>query len=273
MFRYVIYFSFFLVLHYTESSLSDTPKRVISLSPLITEVLFSLGVNETIVGTSDYSNHPQAAKDIPRIGSYVRPNVEKIVHLKPDLAIGNNEGVDRVSRSLEQAGIPLLVVNSRRLSDYPVMLRTLGERFQAQQASQKVIRKWETEWQRVPRLKKQPNVLIQIDHQPLIVAGRETFLDEVLQRCGAKNVANFIKGYPRLNVESLMDKKVDAVVVIGVPGADLETIKKYWAKLPVSKASKVFSIEPDSISRLGPRLPSATGKLCRQLARLTDETK
>ena len=110
-------------LHFAEPA-----KRIISLAPNITEVLFYIGAGEKIVGADEYSNYPEAAKDILRVNNYAAANYELILSLQPDLVIAWQSGNgDKIINPLRKLGIPVFVVETQKINEIPSLFRRLGE--------------------------------------------------------------------------------------------------------------------------------------------------
>src|SRR5262245_37132203 len=109
-----------------EGSVQQFPRRVVSLAPNVTEIIFAVGAGDRVVGTDDFSDEPARAKSLPKVGG-VQPDVEKIVALKPDLVIANAAGLHpNVSRALAAVHVPLLVVRNERLADIAVSIRRVA---------------------------------------------------------------------------------------------------------------------------------------------------
>src|SRR5437764_1917972 len=109
-----------------ERPAAHLPRRIVSLAPNVTEIVFALGAGDRVVGTDDFSDEPARAKSLPKVGG-VQPDVEKIVALKPDLVIANAAGMHpNVSRALAAVHVPLLVVRNERLADIGASMRRIG---------------------------------------------------------------------------------------------------------------------------------------------------
>src|SRR5437764_5461241 len=103
------------------------PRRIVSLAPNVTEIVFALGAGDRLVGTDDFSDEPARAKSLPKVGG-VQPDVEKIVALRPDLVIANAAGLHpNVPRALAAVHVPLLVVRNERLADIAGSMRRIGK--------------------------------------------------------------------------------------------------------------------------------------------------
>ncbi len=249
---------------------SVPPKRVISLAPNLTEILFALGLGKFMVGVTRSCNYPEDALRLPKVGDYSRPSIEKLVELKPDLVLALNEGGDSVTASLERAHLPFVVLEGKKLEDFFEITRRLGKIFSVASESEKLIQDWKHNWNEVAKSKSSNSILIQLDGNPLIVAGRGTFLSEVMERCGFHNVMES-SGYPRISKEHLFKRKIDLILFLGNETQNLmksgvvAEIEAYWQSSPLTKDSVIHYTHSDELSRLGPRLPKAVKILCSQI--------
>ena len=241
------------------------PLRVISLSPAITEVLFALEVGPSVVGVSEFSDFPDAAAKIPRVGDYTAPSIEKIVALKPDLVIFAQEGVDTITTEMQLARIPKLAVNMRTLGDYAPAVQTIAARFQ--KSPDALIKAFKDTISQLKSQQSHHRVLIQVEHNPLIAAGGDTFLSELVLKCGSANVVADLKGYPRLNVESLAKLRPSLIVLTAQMKNPkvAEDIRAFWREQKLTREPQVLVFDPDLLSRLGPRLPKNALSLCERL--------
>lgn len=257
----MIYFIVFLSIHLS----AKTPERIVSLSPALTEILFHMGLGNKIVGTSEHSNSPKAAKQITRIGAFQNPNIEKIISLKPDIVLAFREGRDTISAQLKRAQLPLVSLPSHKIDDYEIILNRIGTLFHKKEKTKKLKKEWKKSWKKLKPSKKARRILIQLDHNPLIVAAKNTFLSEIIKRCGHKNAIKKLKGYPILQIETVIQSKPDTLLIVDVSKnkATKSDINKFWKKtLP---KAQIFWEESGHISQLRPRLPQEAQKLCERL--------
>ena len=244
---------------------AKVPEKIVSLSPALTEILFHIGLGDKIVGTSEHSDSPKAAKQIVRVGAFQNPNIEKIVSLKPDIVLAFQEGRDTISAQLKRAQLPLVAFPSHTIDDYEVILNQVGTLFHRTDKTNRLKREWKTSWKNIKSSQKARHILIQLDYNPLIVAAQGTFLSEIIQRCGHQNAIKRLKGYPILQIETVIESKPDTLLIVGISKnkATKSDINKFW-KRTLSKA-QIFWEGADHISQLRPRLPHAAQKLCERL--------
>lgn len=254
-------------------SVPDDPHRLISLAPSITETLFALGLGDRVVGDTDFCDYPPEARRKPHVGSLLNPSLEKIVALKPDLVIGDAESNRlQTAEQLERLGIPLYGVTAHSvdgaLASIEDLGRVLGRETQARALLATLRARTETMEQRV-RGKPRPKVLFVVWYRPLITAGPQTFIADVVRRAGGDSVANDLKGeWPRLNLEDALQRDPDVILFPKTEAfsPDLEEFRgmPVWKDLRAVRDGRLYFI-PDTINRPGPRLIDALEEVARIL--------
>jgi iron complex transport system substrate-binding protein len=241
----------------------DRPQRVVSLAPSITEVVYALGRQELLKGTTQYSDDPPAAKSLPRVGSYVRLDVEKIVALKPDLCLAIKDGnpLHSVTR-LEELGIPVYVVDPRNLAGIIEMITGLGQVLNAADPAARITeamrRRADRVAARLGTAPKRPRVFFQIDASPIVSAGRGTFIDELITLAGGRNLAGVAEGYPRFGWEEVLRLDPEVAIVASMAGGfSVTELKAGWQKWPTLTAvrnQRLHVIDASLVDRPTPRL-------------------
>ncbi|NWG30205.1 MAG: cobalamin-binding protein [Rhodocyclaceae bacterium] len=246
--------------------------RIVSLAPHVTETLFAAGAGEKIVGAVDYSDFPEAAKKIPRIGGYSRLDLEAIAAMKPDLAIGWASGnspahIDK----LRALGIPVFLVQPHGLDDVAVNL----ERFGALAGTAELARPAAAAFRaRLDKLRSRyagrPPVRIfyQVWNQPLMTVGGGQIISDVIKLCGGENVFSDLKPLaPKVTVEAVLAADPEVIVASGMGEARPEWVEHWrkWPTLTAVRQDNLFFIPPDLIQRPTPRLLEGAARLCEQL--------
>lgn len=243
--------------------LPDRPQRVVSLAPNITEVVYALGCQELLKGTTQYSDDPPEAKKLPRVGSYVQLDVEKIVALKPDLCLAIKDGnpLHAVTR-LEKLGIPVYVVDPRNLEGIMKMITGLGEVLNAGEPAARITGEMRSRAGRItsritPAISR-PRVFFQIDASPIVSAGSNTFIDELITLAGGRNLAGNRDGYPRFGWEELLRLDPEVAIVASMAGgfsvAELKAGWQRWPTLSAVKNRRLHVIDASLVDRPTPRL-------------------
>src|SRR5438105_1419419 len=176
--------------------------RVVSLAPNVTEIVYAIGSGTKLVGTDDFSDFPEAAMRLPKVGG-VEPNVEKIAALRPDLVIANASNVHpNLQRALAAVPIPLMIVRTERLADVSAAMAQVDGRLDGDPRRTIAAFERRIEQQRRHRVRP-PRVLFVVWTNPLYVAGRRTFIDDLLELTGSTNAAE-VTGWPQYSLESFI---------------------------------------------------------------------
>lgn len=254
------------------------PRRVVSLAPSLTEIVFLLGREEVLAGVTRFCNFPPAASSLPRIGGVTDPDVERIVALSPDLVLCTTDGNPREKvAALEGMGIPCFAVAPQ---DLPAVLATIERvgallgRADRGRAEAAALRR-RMERVRVAAGGKAgagPLAMFVVSTSPIIAAGNGTFMDELLRLAGARNAASRFSGrYPRLSVEDLVAARPEVIFVAGMAGvARFPAEVAGWKEVPAFRDGAVVTLDGDVVTRPGPRLVTALEEIADALARRRD---
>jgi iron complex transport system substrate-binding protein len=239
---------------------SDTPQRIVSLVPSVTEILFALNLGNRVEGVTRFCTCPPEALAKPKVGGYADPNLEAVVARKPDLVFvsADSAGPSLLAR-FESLGIPAYVVYPRSLKDTVETIRAVaqvtgvpesGER-QARQLLG-TIREVEAATAGLQR----PKVLLCVMIHPLTVAGPKTLANDLIHVAGGKNVVpEGVARYPTWGPEAVLAADPDILVVSPHPGeSDPAGFFERWPELRAVRTNRVVTIESDWIHRPGPRL-------------------
>jgi iron complex transport system substrate-binding protein len=241
----------------------DSPRRVVSLAPSITEVIYYIGRQDLLVGASRFSDYPEAARELPKVGSYVDLDLERIVALQPDLCIATKDGnpKDVVDR-LDGLGIPVYAVDPQGLSS---LLDTISEiggllnaRDHALQLTEQLDRRIQHIDQLVNRTQDRPGIFFQIGVSPIVSVGSGTFIHELIERAGGRNLADATTGYPRFSREQVIGLSPDVIIITSMARGKLfEEVQKEWLSwksMPAARNDRVFIQDSNCFDRPGPRL-------------------
>lgn len=215
-----------------------TAQRIISLAPNITEMVFALGAGGVLVGCCQHSNYPPETQFLPRVGSYFRPDLERIVSLRPDLCLAVQDGTPViVLERLEQMGIPVFVLNPQSLESLREALLLLGDvlnrekeaRLLAADMDARLARVDESVARHLRRNKHRPTVLVRVQAAPFMAAARGTYPAELVERSGGRVPLQGGVLYPCLSAEELLALHPDIIIAPeggpmqppGTPGASL----------------------------------------------------
>ena len=253
---------------------SFPPKRIVSLAPNITEILFKLGLDEEIVGVSIHSNFPEKAKDKVRVGSYISLDFERIVSLKPDLIIATGAGNTReMVERLEKMGFPSYVIYPKTFDDILQSIHHLGQIMNREKEALKIIQGMKERRQKVVDLTQglpRPKVFIQIGDAPIVTVGKGSFADDLIHLAGGKNIAEKEKEvYPRLGMEEILKRSPEVILISSMnPRGDYQKIVQEWGRwkaIPAVKNGQIHLIDSDLIDRPSPRIIDGLEEIARIL--------
>ncbi len=248
-------------------------ERVVSLAPNVTEILFALGVEERLVGVTHQCNFPPAAAAKPKVGDTLNPSLETLILLKPDLVIGTAEGNRRETIDLlERAGIPLYGTHANTVAEIFASIRQLAELMGVPESGERLAGELEA---RLGRLEQRlagaprPRVLVAIWLDPLITAGGDTFLNDVLRRAGAESVtASLSESWPRLSLEAVIESNPDYLVLPRLHSlqARLDDLRARpaWRNVRAVEAGRIVWLD-EALLRPGPRIVGAIEDLAAAL--------
>jgi iron complex transport system substrate-binding protein len=253
------------------------PSRIVSMAPNLTEILFALGLDARIVGVTQDSDYPPAALDKPRVGTFWQPNIEAIIASKPDLVVTLAfEQQKELARRLQRIGYKCLTVNIEKIEDFFQALAALGAATAADQQAQELSRRIKTQIHRfqeatagLPRV----TVLWVVQREPLRIAPRDTFINEMIELAGGENaVGPSLHNYPPIGAEQVIAVAPEAIIEpVMVPGPPQEQQRQalaYWQKftnVPAVVSRRIYVIDGDVVSRPGPRLPEGIETIAKCL--------
>jgi iron complex transport system substrate-binding protein len=254
----------FLLVFLSSPALAETPARIVSLAPNITEILYDLGLEGRIVAVTSFCDYPLRAKAKPKIGGMTNPSLEAIVAVRPDLVImtddGNPLGFDN---RLQALGIKSYVFRARNISELPNGIRDLGIALDVKKMAYKraeIIEKSIEQIKKRPQhnpVYSAPKVLFIVQPVPLIVAGPGTAIDDALKIIGLQNIAaNAGSRYPNYSLEEVFSRKPDIIIIGRGPGMSNEyadDILNKLKSLDAVRKGRVCYIN-DPLFRLGPRI-------------------
>lgn len=263
---------------------SVDPKRVVVLAPSLAELAAEvLGEDwRAIKGVSDFTDHPDALKPLPRVGSYVRVNIEKIAALNPDLILATTEGNAREQiEQLRLLGFPVFTISTHTLQQVKESFELVGRALGRSAKGQQLKRNFEKDLKSLAQRAEsrggsgcsRKKILVQVGVDPLVVAGAGSFLTEGLDLMGFQNVYSDLKqAFPRPALEDVIHRNPDVILLLPL-GSHLERYrraKKEWEKYKVMSAvrsGRVLLIEGSTLMRPTPRfiggLHSVEKRLCK----------
>ena len=248
-------------------------KRIVSLAPFLTELAFSAQAGDRVVGVSEHSDYPEAAKRLPQVASSAGISIESLMALRPDLVLAWQDTIRPVDLArLDALHIPVFVAQARSITDVARLYRVV-ERFAGTNADA-ALRGFDAKIAAASRTSAdRPKIaaFLEIWHQPLTTISGRHWMNEALELCGATNVFKDLEGVaPMVSWESLYAR--DPEVVVGMGSAtDAAAFRAQWRDrdtLFAVKHDRLVFVDADLIQRPTLRLADGVAQLCEGLRRL-----
>ena len=243
--------------------LGSPPKRIVSLAPSLTEMVYFLELGDRLVGVTRFSYFPEEAREKPRVGTYTDINVEKVITLDPDLVIATADGNRREDvEMLEEAGIPVYVVNPRRISQILEAIESVGDVCGVAPRARALVGSLR---QRIEKVKEavrgrdRPLVFLVINTKPLMSVNRSTTHHDIIELAGGRNLAEDQPiTYPRLSWEEVIRRGPEVIIISSMDrSAEYERARREWFQwhaIPAVQKGHVYLINSDLIDRAAPRI-------------------
>ena len=257
-----------------EVSLSAPPRRIVSLAPSTTEILYALGAEELLVGVTTFCDFPPAVQHKPKVGGMVDPSLEAIVSLRPDLVIAATEGNrDSTVQQLVGLGIPTYVVSPKSFSGVLESIVRIGKLTEREEAARRVVAELGQRAERVSRAIRglpTPSVLYLVWADPVIAPGRDTLITDLIRMAGGSSVsADERLEWPRLSLEQIVTTAPEVIIVATHSAAHVDDALRRWREqkilLPAFKSGRIHTIDGNLLHRPGPRIIDGLEALARAI--------
>ena len=231
------------------------PQRIVSLAPSVTETLFALGLGSRVVGVTTYCDYPPEAKTKESVGDTLKPSLEKIIALKPDLVIISTASqLEQSVRRLDELQIPVYISNPRDLEGLLASIERIGEIAGVPDSANEVTRQLRSRIEAVrvriapaPR----PRVFFILGCEPLITAGGPSFISDLIARAGGKSIsAEESMDYPQFSLETAVARQPE-VIFLQAGNADLPP---RLSQTPAAREGRVYRLDDALLLRPGPRI-------------------
>ena len=247
-------------------------RRIVGLAPHATELLFAAGAGARVVGVSAFSDYPQAARGLPQVSGGMRLDMERILALKPDLAVGWQTGNTRADLDrLAALGIPVFFAEPQRLDAVPETLLRLGHLAGSERAAESAAAAYRDELARLRaryRERRPVRVFFGISMQPLMTLNQAHLVSDLLALCGGRNVfAAYDLLAPEVSVEAVLLQDPDVILFSDELGT-AEGVRDWWRErvsLRAVRAGRVYSVPASLVLRQTPRVLQGAQRVCDAL--------
>lgn len=245
-------------------------ERIVSLAPNLTELAFAAGAGSRVIGTVEYSDEPEPARKIPRIGDAFRVDAERILALQPDLVLAWTSGTPKQTiERLRALGLEVREFTTHRVVDVPRVVRELGSIAGDPAVAEAAAARFEREMTALRTRnadKRSLRVFLQVSTRPLFTVNGDQIMSELVQLCGGTNVfADLNQLAPQISLESVISRNPDVIISTddGEQGALSEW--RRWPQLTAVRTNNLFTLPADDVTRATTRLPAGASQLCRVL--------
>ena len=252
--------------------LDQPARRIVTLAPHLAETVFAAGAGQKLVGTVEFSDYPDAAKKLTRVGGYSRIDLEAILALKPDLVIAWNSGnVPAHVDKLRALGIPIYVSQPDRIEDVAAEIERFGILAGTSKAAQLAAQQYRQRLAAIGnRYQARPTVrtFYQVWKQPLVTIGGQQIISSVIRLCGGENVFAALGSMaPTVSVEAVIAANPEVIVASGMDAARPEWLDdwKRWPSITAVARDNLYFVRPELIQRHTPRLLDGAEQLCEHL--------
>jgi len=244
-----------------------TPQRIVSLSPNLTEILFALGLGDKIVAVSNNCDWPVEAKAKPKVGTFWQPNTEAIIAVRPDLVVCETfDQQQQVAQTLKRTGLNVLSMSIESLDELYTAIMEIGDAAGCKLEAEQLVAYTKDQLDKIKAISssaEKVKVLWVVQNEPMRLAGVNTFVNEIIEMAGGQNaIAPTATQYPSVPTEEIIRCGAEVIIQAAMGTRDLPkqqaAAEKFWAgftNLPAVKNKRIYVIDPDTVLRLGPRLP------------------
>ena len=244
--------------------------RIVSLAPNLTEITYAAGAGPALVGTVEYSDYPEAARSLPRVGDGWRIDLEQVLALRPDIVLAWSSGTPAATiERLRATGLRVVEVPTFRLADVSAALRLVGELAGTRAAAESAAARFDAQVQRLRRQHAGAlpvRVFIEIDDEPLFTVNGRHIISEVAGLCGGRNVfAGLPQIAPQVDVEAVLASDPDVILSTDDTIADPRAQWLAWPQLRAVRLGTIYSLSSDTVTRASPRLAQGAADVCAAL--------
>ena len=243
------------------------PEKIISLSPGNTEIIYALGLQDSLVGVTEFCDYPEAAKDKPKIGGFTTVDIERVVEIQPDLILAANIHQDEVIPRLEGFGLTVLTLDPKTIDGVLQAINLIGKLTGKKDEASQLVTEMKT---RIKLITDRTDLLSDSQrlrvfyilwHDPLMTAGSGTRIHELIAKAGGINIARDLAGdYPTISLEAVILANPQIIIAGSGHGTGKDLPYQFaltetrLKDVDAQQNARVYEIDGDLTSRPGPRI-------------------
>ncbi len=255
-------------------TLQQPARKVVSLSPGLTELIYSAGGSEYIKGVVRYSDYPEQAKTVPLIGSYNALDLEKILSLQPDLVVAWKSGNPKHQiEQLKKLGLTIYISEPKDFMDIPRTINALGELMGTETTSKINSDNFINEFNTLKEhsrnnINNSRRTFIQIWNNPVMSVNKDHLISKVITLCGGDNIFAAAKGLTSTpSIESILAQNPEVIIATGMADTSKIWLSRWqqWSFLNAVKNKQLYAVNPDHLVRHTPRILLGIKEVCQLL--------
>jgi iron complex transport system substrate-binding protein len=253
-------------------ALYSKPKRIVSLAPNLTEILFAVGAGNRVVGVSSYSDYPKEALSKPKVGGFFSPSIERIFALNPDLILVARGTPLSIINKFTSLRMNVFTSDPHTISDIYTLIITVGKLTGNVEQSLHVVRGMKAMENKIVKMvkgipqSKRKKVYVEIWNNPKMSVGKGTFIDSLIKEAGGINIAENAKGdWPIMSDETIIKENPDVIILLYKGNIQSVKNRPGWENISAVKNGEIYVENPDIFERPGPRIVQGLAELYRLL--------
>ena len=255
-----------------EVKLTKYPEKIISLIPAATENIYDLGAGEKLIAVDTYSNYPSATIELTKLETASSLNIESIINLNPDIVFMSEMGqtVEQYE-NLTNSGIKIVMVDASSIEETYTIINLIGKVIGKENEAKEIINEMKTEFENIKNsVKDEKSKTIYYEVSPLEfglwTSGNKTFENEIMEILNIKNIFKDVDGWAQVSEEQVLVKDPQYIITTTANYGDFDAVEEIisrenWKNVNAIKASNVYSINPDTMSRPTKRLVEGAKQL------------
>lgn len=257
-----------------ELTFDEKAEEIVSVLPSNTEIAFALGLDDEIVGVTELDNYPKEAAEKETVGNF-QINVEKVISLEPDVVLADESVDEAALDQIRDAGVQVLVVKTatdfEEVYDAIHLIAEVTDTTEkADEIEANMKEKLTSLEEKVAEIEEPKSVYVEISPSPeTYTAGKNTFINTILEKINAKNNAGDLEGWPKVNEEAVLEMNPDVILTtygsyVDDPVTEI-TDRKAWSDITAVKNEEIYDVNEDLVSRPGPRLVEGAEQLAKAI--------